>query len=147
MTSAQAVTVATLEAILDGFNRHDLDAIMAFFADDATLDTPRGSNAWGNRFEGKAAVREGMELGAVGLSTGLMYEPGMWSTTEEVVELARQVAPYRGIYDSHVREPVWKLIESDEAALRSGVLHFCRYAADAHAYVSELGAIADARAK
>jgi N-acyl-D-aspartate/D-glutamate deacylase len=68
----------------------------------------------------KAAVREGMELGAVGLSTGLMYPPGMWSTTEEVVELAREVAPYRGIYDSHVREPAWKLIESDQEALTIG---------------------------
>jgi N-acyl-D-aspartate/D-glutamate deacylase len=68
----------------------------------------------------KAAVREGMELGAVGLSTGLMYEPGMWSTTEEVVELAKEVAPWRGIYDSHVREPVWKLIASDEEAITIG---------------------------
>lgn len=68
----------------------------------------------------KAAVREGMELGAVGLSTGLMYPPGMWSTTEEVVELAREVAPFRGIYDSHVREPAWKLIESDREAITIG---------------------------
>ena len=68
----------------------------------------------------KAAVRDGMELGAVGLSTGLMYEPGMWSTTEEVIELAREVAPYRGIYDSHVREPAWKLLESDREAITIG---------------------------
>lgn len=36
----------------------------------------------------KAMVKEGMELGAVGLSSGLMYEPGMFSVTDEVVELA-----------------------------------------------------------
>ena len=46
MTIAPAVTVATLEQILDAFNRHDLDAIMAFFAEDATLDTPRGTDPW-----------------------------------------------------------------------------------------------------
>jgi ketosteroid isomerase-like protein len=64
MMSTQTVTVATpeaiLEAILDAFNRHDLDAIMAFFAEDATLETPRGSEPWGTRYEGKAAVREGL---------------------------------------------------------------------------------------
>jgi len=60
MSSADAVTVATLEGILDAFNRHDLDAIMAFFAEDATLDTPRGSDPGGSRFAGKAAVREGL---------------------------------------------------------------------------------------
>ena len=53
-------TVATLKAITDAFNRHDLDAIMAFFTDDAIFESPRGPNAWGRRFEGKAAVREGL---------------------------------------------------------------------------------------
>ena len=68
----------------------------------------------------KRLVREGMQVGAVGLSTGLMYEPGMFSETEEVIELAKQVKPFDGIYDSHVRDPVFKLIESDEEALRIG---------------------------
>jgi ketosteroid isomerase-like protein len=67
MTSAQAVTVATFEAILDAFNRHDLDAIMAFFAEDATLDTPRGPDPWGRRYEGKAAVREGLAARFAGI--------------------------------------------------------------------------------
>lgn len=67
MTQTPAVTASTLEAILDGFNRHDLDAIMAFFAEDATLDTPRGANVWGTRFEGKAAVREGLAARFAGI--------------------------------------------------------------------------------
>lgn len=68
----------------------------------------------------KALVREGMELGAVGFSTGLMYEPGMWSDTDEVIELAKEVAPFRGIYDSHVRDPVKRFLWSDEEALKVG---------------------------
>lgn len=68
----------------------------------------------------KALVREGMELGAVGLSTGLMYEPGMFSETDEVVELAKEVAPYRGIYDSHVRDPVKRFLWSDQECLAIG---------------------------
>ena len=65
----------------------------------------------------RAMVRDGMELGAVGLSTGLMYEPGMFSETAEVIELAREVAPFGGIYDSHVRNPVHALLESDEEVI------------------------------
>lgn len=68
----------------------------------------------------KGLVREGMQMGAVGLSSGLMYEPGMFSETEELIELAKVVKPFNGIYDSHVRDPVFKLIESDEEALRIG---------------------------
>jgi ketosteroid isomerase-like protein len=49
-----------LNQLLDAFNRHDLDAIMEHFAEDATLDLPRGSRPWGQRFTGKAAVREGL---------------------------------------------------------------------------------------
>jgi ketosteroid isomerase-like protein len=52
--------VSRLQAITDAFNRHDLDAIMAFFADDAVFESPRGPDPHGRRFEGKAAVREGL---------------------------------------------------------------------------------------
>jgi dihydroorotase/N-acyl-D-amino-acid deacylase len=68
----------------------------------------------------KALVREGMELGAFGLSTGLMYEPGMFSTTDEVVALAEEVTPYGGVYDSHVRDPVWHFVESHSEAIEIG---------------------------
>ena len=55
-------SVETLQAITDAFNRHDLDAIMEFFADDAAFETPRGPDPWGRRFEGKVAVREGLAM-------------------------------------------------------------------------------------
>jgi ketosteroid isomerase-like protein len=67
MTQSSAVAVSTLEAILDGFNRHDLDSIMAFFTENATLDAPRGANAWGTRYEGKDAVREGLAARFAGI--------------------------------------------------------------------------------
>lgn len=53
-------TVETLKAILDAFNRHDLEAIMQFFADDAVFDMPRGSDPWGQRFVGKPEVARGL---------------------------------------------------------------------------------------
>jgi N-acyl-D-amino-acid deacylase len=54
----------------------------------------------------KALVQEGMELGAVGFSTALVYSPGIYSNTEEIVELSKVAARYNGIYDSHTRSPV-----------------------------------------
>ena len=60
MTIKQTVTVETLQEIADAFNRHDLDEIMEFFAEDATLDMPRGPDPWGQRLVGKDAVRAGL---------------------------------------------------------------------------------------
>lgn len=54
------VTVKLLKEFLDAFNRHDLDAIMEFFADDCVFYMPRGSEPRGNRFTGKTEVRAGL---------------------------------------------------------------------------------------
>ncbi len=54
------ITVETMKQVLDAFNRHDLDAIMEFFSDDCSFDFPRGPEPWGQRFIGKAQVREGL---------------------------------------------------------------------------------------
>ena len=66
----------------------------------------------------KALVRQGMEDGAFGLTTGLEYVPGRWSTEEEVLELAKVVAPFGGHYQSHLRSqgqhPKWQLPSSPE---------------------------------
>ena len=62
MAEQQSASVATLKAIANAFNAHDLDAIMEFFADDCSLNMPRGPDPWGKRFAGKAAVREGLAM-------------------------------------------------------------------------------------
>jgi ketosteroid isomerase-like protein len=49
-----------LEEVLDAFNRHDLDAIMARFADDCVFESPRGPDPWGRRFVGRDEVRRGL---------------------------------------------------------------------------------------
>lgn len=54
-------TVATLKAILDAFNDHDLDRIMSFCAKDCAIDMPRGPDRWGRRYVGAAAVREALQ--------------------------------------------------------------------------------------
>ncbi len=54
------VTVELLKSFLDAFNRHDLDAIMDFFADDCRLYMPRGARPRGNVYVGKDQVRAGL---------------------------------------------------------------------------------------
>jgi N-acyl-D-aspartate/D-glutamate deacylase len=51
----------------------------------------------------KALVREGMEAGAFGLSTGLYYAPGSYASTEEIIALAKEMAPL-GVHASHIRD-------------------------------------------
>jgi N-acyl-D-aspartate/D-glutamate deacylase len=51
----------------------------------------------------KSILDQEMKSGAIGLSTGLAYLPGVYSKTEEIAELAQAVAPYNGIYASHIR--------------------------------------------
>jgi N-acyl-D-amino-acid deacylase len=48
-------------------------------------------------------VRQAMEEGAVGLSSGLDYIPSRYATTEELTELCREVAPFGGVYVTHMR--------------------------------------------
>ena len=63
-------------------------------------------------------VRKALEEGAVGLSAGLEYTPGRWSTTDEVAALAAELVPYDGVYISHERaegaDPMWYLPSQHE---------------------------------
>jgi len=52
---------AVLQGFLDAFNAHDVDAIMAFFADDCVMDLPRGPAPNGRRLVGREQVREGIQ--------------------------------------------------------------------------------------
>ena len=65
-------------------------------------------------------VEAQMEHGAFGLSSGLVYPPGAFASTEEVIALAKVVRPYGGFYATHMRDEASKLVESVEEALRIG---------------------------
>ena len=68
----------------------------------------------------KQMVREAMEEGALGISTGLFYVPGSFTSTEEVIELSRVAAEYGGIYISHMRNEAHALIDSVNETIRIG---------------------------
>jgi ketosteroid isomerase-like protein len=66
-SAERPVTVGTLVSIVEAFNRHDVDGVMAFFADDCSMDLPRGSSPWGTRCVGKQAVREAVAARFAGI--------------------------------------------------------------------------------
>src|SRR5215831_6145541 len=69
----------------------------------------------------RAWVREGVEAGAVGLSTGLIYEPGRYATTDEVIALGREVAAAGGgLYATHMRNEADGLLDAVREAIRIG---------------------------
>lgn len=70
--------------------------------------------------EMRRCVAEAMESGAFGLSSGLIYPPGCFASTDELIELARVAAQYRGMYATHLRNEAAGLIESVNEALRIG---------------------------
>jgi N-acyl-D-amino-acid deacylase len=73
----------------------------------------------------QALVDRAMKDGAVGLSSGLEYDPGFYATVEELAALASAIKPYRGVYSSHVRDEendvfaAWH--EAIEVGRRAGV--------------------------
>lgn len=71
-----------------------------------------------------------LEQGACGFSTGLVYRPGRWSETEEIVELARLAKPFDALYTTHMRNEGDFLLESVEETLRIG------READVHTHIS-----------
>ena len=65
-------------------------------------------------------VELAMQQGACGFSTGLIYRPGRWADTEEVLDLAKVVAPFGGIYATHMRNENDHLLEAVDEALHIG---------------------------
>jgi len=68
----------------------------------------------------KGLLTEGMEAGALGLSTGLIYPPGLFAGTEELIELGRAAGEYGGIYASHIRDEADGMLDAVAEALRIG---------------------------
>ncbi len=68
----------------------------------------------------RAIVDTAMRAGAMGMTTALIYPPSSYATTEELIEVAKAIAPYGGTYASHIRGEGKELIESIAEAIRIG---------------------------
>ena len=87
----------------------------------------------------KAIVREAMEEGAFGMSTGLDYPPGSYADTDELVELSEQVTELGGIYHTHLRYKLGDrfldpMREAIEIGRRSGVPVHITHVSQRHNY-------------
>jgi N-acyl-D-amino-acid deacylase len=65
-------------------------------------------------------VEQAMKDGAVGFSTGLIYIPGTYSKTEEIVKLAKVASKYNGLYATHMRDEGDSVVQAIEEALHIG---------------------------
>ncbi len=74
----------------------------------------------------RALVRRGLEAGAVGMSTGLIYFPGAHTETAELAELAKVVAEFDRLYASHIRGEAGQLLDSVAEAIAIGRESGCR---------------------
>ncbi|HZY69504.1 MAG TPA: nuclear transport factor 2 family protein [Thermoplasmata archaeon] len=119
-------TAQTLAEILDAFNRHDLDAIMSYFAEDCTFDFPRGPDPWGERFRGKEDVRRGLARRFEGIPDVHYGEDRHWMAGERGVSewlltgttRAGQKIRVRGcdLWEFHngqvtYKDSYWKIVE------------------------------------
>ena len=68
----------------------------------------------------RVALRNAMEDGAFGLGSALIYPPGNFASTEELIEVAKAMAPYGGLYITHMRSEADKVLEGIDEALRIG---------------------------
>ena len=68
----------------------------------------------------RALVDEAMRAGAIGVSTGLFYEPAIAAPTEEVIEICRPLKEFNGLYCTHMRDEADRIIDSLEETFRIG---------------------------
>ena len=87
--------------------------------------------------EMKAIVREAMENGCLGMSTGLIYSPGVFTPEEEIIELAKVVGEYGGIYATHMRNESNKVVEAVEEAIRIAKAGGCKLLVSHHKVVGK----------
>ena len=70
--------------------------------------------------EMRRVTREAMEDGAFGVASALIYPPGNFATTDELVEIAKAMAPYGGLYITHLRSEADQFLESMDEAIEIG---------------------------
>lgn len=76
--------------------------------------------------QARQLVAKGMEDGAIGFSTGLIYTPGQWSDTDEIITLAKEAGRRGGIYATHMRSEGGGIMDAIDEALRVGKESGCR---------------------
>lgn len=123
---SEPVSVDLLKGFLDAFNRHDLDDIMSYFADDCVFYMPRGEGPRGAEFRGKEGVRAGLASRFAGIPdvhygddrhwSGVDFGVSEWTLTGTTI--SGQAIRVRGVdllefADGKItrKDSFWKIVE------------------------------------
>jgi dihydroorotase/N-acyl-D-amino-acid deacylase len=112
-------------AWLDAMARHGSSPNVGSFVGAATIRVYAKGEAQGAPTPAeldtmRAVTRRAMEDGAFGIGSALIYPPGNYATTAELVEMAKAMAPYGGVYITHMRSEGDQLLEGIDEAIRIG---------------------------
>jgi len=112
-------------AWLDAMARHQTSVNFGSFLGAATVRAYAKGEAEGPATPAeldtmRAVVRRAMEDGAFGVASALIYPPGSYASTDELVQEAKVMAPYGGVYITHMRSEGDRLLEAVDEALTIG---------------------------
>jgi N-acyl-D-amino-acid deacylase len=112
-------------AWLDAMARHGSSPNVGSFVGAATIRVYAKGEAQGTPTPAeldtmRAVTRRAMEDGAFGIGSALIYPPGNYATTAELIEMARAMAPFGGVYITHMRSEGDQLLEAIDEAIRIG---------------------------
>src|SRR4051812_44615036 len=112
-------------AWLDAMARHGSSPNVGSFVGAATIRVYAKGEAQGTPTPSeldtmRAVTRRAMEDGAFGIGSALIYPPGNYATTGELVEMAKAMSPYGGVYITHMRSEGDQLLEGIDEAIRIG---------------------------
>jgi N-acyl-D-amino-acid deacylase len=110
---------------LEAMERHGTSPNFGSFLGAATVRTYAKGMALGAPSSGELEIMQkvtqnAMEDGAFGLASALIYPPGSFATTEELIEICKVMAPYGGVYITHLRSEADKFIEGIDEAIEIG---------------------------
>ena len=110
---------------LDAIQAHGISPNVGAFVGAATVRVYAKGEAIGKPTPAeldtmRAVVRRAMEDGAFGIGSALIYPPGNYATTEELIEMAKAMSPYGGIYITHMRSEADQLLEAIDEAIAIG---------------------------
>jgi dihydroorotase/N-acyl-D-amino-acid deacylase len=113
------------DAWLRAMERHGTSANFGSFLGAATVrayvtGTERGAPTKAEVAEMRRLVRGAMRDGAFGLASALIYPPGEYASTAELIEMAKEMSPLGGVYITHMRSEADRLLEAIDEALRIG---------------------------
>jgi dihydroorotase/N-acyl-D-amino-acid deacylase len=112
-------------AWLDAMRQHGSSPNVGSFVGAATIRVYAKGEAQGTPTPAeldtmRAVTRRAMEDGAFGIGSALIYPPGNYATTGELIEMAKAMSPYGGVYITHMRSEADQFLEAIDEAIRIG---------------------------